>query len=226
MSRRIIAAAVPTAALLAVAVPATTQAATITPTKACYTRVPTKGSEPIVVNITGGIPGGRFQVFDPGNRASSTTGTFDALGNATAAMASFSTGSINPSKGKTLQIKVQEFTPNGPVETGSTTVKVTNLSLSLARTPRSAYARRTWRVSGITPLSGGNVLYATWRRGNKTVKRIRLGKANACGYLKVRKSAIPRSKHRRFKLYVHSGKKFSSKKPFVGQSVRVIRRYF
>ncbi|MGE4428549.1 MAG: hypothetical protein AB7G37_19010 [Solirubrobacteraceae bacterium] len=226
MSRRIIAAAVPTAALLAFAVPASTQAATITPTKACYTRVPTKGSEPIVVNIAGGVPGGRFQIYQPEGKAGSTTGNFDAAGNATTALTNFSTGSINPSKGRSLQINVREFTPGGIVESGSTSVKITNLALKLNSKPRSAYARRTWRVSGVTPLSGGKVLYASWRRGSKTVKRIRLGKANDCGYLKTKKAAIPRSKYKKFKLYVHSGKRYSSKKPYVGQSVRVIRRYF
>ncbi|MDX8153140.1 hypothetical protein SK069_16200 [Patulibacter brassicae] len=221
--------ALPVAALAAATVvPTVASAATITPSKPCYVRVPTQASETMNFALSGGTPGGRWQVYGVNGKAGSVTGSFDGAGNATASLVnSFSTGSISPSAGRTIEIRVREFGPNGSLDTGSTKVKVTNLALDLANRPRGAYSKRVWRVSGLTEtLTGSKTVYATWKKGSKTVKRTRLGRANACGYVRVKKSAIPRSGGRSFTLYVHAGSRLDTSKPYLRQTVRVIRRYF
>src|SRR5688500_1198199 len=68
--------------------PATALAApTVTLDQACYAHLPAGGSEPIVATISGGTPGGEFALTARGRNggtAGSTTGTFDAAGNALA----------------------------------------------------------------------------------------------------------------------------------------------
>lgn len=210
------------------AVPATASAATITPLKSCYSRVPTKGSEPIVVALAGGIPGGRYQAYGVNGKASSAVGNFDAAGNAVAAIPNFSTGTIEASRGRTIQVAVREFPPYGapPVPEQFAAVKVTNVALTIARTPRAAFRARRIEVSGLTPLTGTRTMYASWYSGKRLVKRIKLGVANACGYVSVRRSLIPRTRSTKFTLRVHAQKRYTSKKPSIRTTVRRYRSFF
>lgn len=210
-----------------IAVPASASAATITPLKSCYSRVPTKGSEPITAQLTGGLPGGRFQAYGVGGKASSVLGNFDAAGNATVGIPGFSTGTIDPSRGRTIQIAVKEFRPfNQPqVPDGVANVKVTNVALDIASRPRAAFAARRIAVSGITPITGNRTMYASWYRGSRLVKRIKLGVGNECGYVSVRRSAIPKSSSTKFRLRIHSQKRYSKSKYSISTTVRRFRTY-
>jgi hypothetical protein len=229
MPRRLTAALVPAVALAGLAaVPATGSAAVLTPNQPCYTRVPTQASQTITVGVTGGNPNTRFQVAGRDGKAGSVTGTFDAAGNASASIVnSFSTGGISPSAGRSLTLAIKEF-PVGAAsaETGSVKVKVTNLALELARTPRSAYAARVWRISGLAPLTGGTrTVYASWYSGSKLVERVKLGTGNACGYLRVKRSGFPSRKYRSLTLRVHAQPKWSKDLPYLKTSIRVVKRY-
>lgn len=232
MIRRSTAAVVPAVALLGLAVaPAMSSAATIVPDRACYSRVPTQGSQPINLAIAGGVPNARFFAFGVGGKASSSqTTTFDAAGNGAAQITNFSTGGINPSKGRTLTIGLNQYgtgTPNG--QTDAVNVTVTNAALDVNIKRRSPYSRATWTVSGLTPLFGQGTLYASYTRGTKSrkvVKRIKLGTPkNACGYLRVKKVPPPARRTGTWTIWVHVGKKFVEKQS-LATSIRVYRRYF
>ncbi|WP_320669746.1 hypothetical protein [Patulibacter defluvii] len=215
-------------AVLAVGVPATASAATIAPTKACYTNVPTKQSENITFTISGGTPGGQYQVIVDGY--GSATGTFDGAGNATPTLTGkFSMGTIGPVSGKSFPVKVTEFGASGPVVTGNTTVRATNAALDIARKPSNPFRKRTWRVSGLTPLFGAGSLYASYVSGkgssNKVVKRVKLGRPNACGYLKVKRLLPPKRAYRTWTVFVHVGSKLDKNKS-LGFNFRTFRRYY
>lgn len=228
MHVRTLLAAVPVAAL-AVALPTSASAATITPTKACYTRVPARGSEPITFTLSGGTPGGRYQVFGVDGKASSVVGNFDGAGNATGAITSFTTGTISPLQGRTITLAVNEFTPNGSLETGRTNITVTNAAIDIARKPTNPFRKRTWRVSGLTPLFGGGPLYASYVSGkgksNKVVKRVKLGTPNACGYLKVKRLLPPKRAYRTWTVFVHVGPSLDKGKS-LSYNFRTFKRYY
>ncbi|MGX6447749.1 hypothetical protein ACVU7I_06735 [Patulibacter sp. S7RM1-6] len=231
MPRRSLALAAPVAALAALAaVPATGSAAVITPDRPCYTTVYSGGKlawQPINVAVTGGNANARFMVYGVGGKASSTTSQFDGAGNGAVALSSFSNPGIDPSKGRTITLAVTEFPVGAPSgDTGAVNIKATTLALDLSNKPRSAYSRRTWTMSGLTPLTGLRTMYASWYRGSKLVKRSKLGTANACGYLRVKRSAFPSRKYRKLTLRVHSQKKWSKSLPYLKTTVRVVRRYF
>jgi hypothetical protein len=233
MPRRATAAVVPAVALLGLAaVPAVSSAATMTPDRACYSRVPTQGSQPINLAISGGVANARFFAFGVGGKASSSpTATFDAAGNGSATISDFSTGaSISPSKGRTISIGLNQYgpgTPNG--QTDAVNVKVTNAALDVNIKRRSPFSRATWTVSGLTPLFGQGTLYASYTKGTKSrkvIKRIKLGTPNnACGYLRVSKVPPPSHRTGTWTIWVHVGKKFVEKQS-LATSIRVYRRYF
>src|SRR5512135_2758286 len=123
------------AALLAV--PAGASAVTATFNQPCYTHIPTQGSQPIVVSLTGGTPGANFLVSAtvPGKgtgSAGSANGTFDAAGNGTAAITDVSppSGTIDATRGQRINLSVADSGAGGTdVPVGSTLV--TNLSMTV-----------------------------------------------------------------------------------------------
>lgn len=228
MQLRTMLVAVAPAAALAVGVPATASAATIAPTKACYTNVPTKQSENITFTISGGTPGGRFQVAVESYGVLS--GNFDGAGNATPTLSGkFGMGTIGPVSGKTFPVTLTEYTASGPAVTGTTTVKATNAALDIARKPTNPFRKRTWRVSGLSPLFGGGRLYASYVNGkgssSKVVKRVRLGSPNACGYLKVKRLLPPKRAYRTWTVFVHVGPSLDKNKS-LAFNFRTFKRYY
>src|SRR5687767_1768691 len=103
-----------TAALsLATAGPASA-APTATLNQECYAHLPGRGSEPIVVTLAGGTPGADFSLTargGGGGTAGSTSGTFDAAGNALAQIDGVTppSGTTKPTKGQALAIVLQDF---------------------------------------------------------------------------------------------------------------------
>lgn len=199
-------------ALALVLVPAAS-ASTLIPAKRCFTRVPTKGSEPLRFTITGGVPFGRYLVSNVDGKLGSVEGTFDAAGNSINAITDFSTnGSIDPIKALTIPLQVQEY--GGPYVgnvTGGGNVTVTNAEMKISNSPYNPTRKRIWVMSGLTPLFGRGTLYATWtNRGHKKALRtVKLGKPkNSCGYLRIKRRSIPFIRNGSWTIYVHVGKHF------------------
>lgn len=218
MTQRLPAVGLATAVAL-LAVPAAASAVTLSANRTCYTHLPTKGSEPIVTTLAGGTPGANFIVAAtaPGKglgSAGSATGTFDAAGNGTAQIMNVSppSGTINPTKGQTVRLSVRDFGAGGAA-VDLAQVQITNLALDVKTTPRSPRKRRQVTISG-TPFAGqrlyGFVVKGTSRR---VLRRVSLGRANACGYVKSRQVVAPRSFRRgTYRFYVNPGRSLAKSK--------------
>ena len=224
----------PVAAVLAFAVaPAAASAApAVTLDRPCYAHVPTRGSEPIVATITGGTPGADFLLAAtvPGKgtgSAGSTSGTFDAAGNATAQITDVSppSGTIDPTKGQQVQLSIQDFGAGG-AETPVGTALVTNIAITVSSRPRNPRARRLLRVSGGGTFAGKSLYGFVVKPGSSHVlRRFRVGKGNVCGYASTRAVVGPRSfRPGSYRVYVNAGKRLN--KPFaVSYGFRITRTF-
>lgn len=192
--------------------PGSALAVTGSATQPCYSHIPTKGSEPLTIALTGGTPNGRYQVAAtiPGKgtgSAGSNTGTFDATGNATATIENVSVpgGTINPTAGRQVQLTVQDFTA-GTGEVAIGTTKITNLTVDVANTPRSPRAHRKVSVSG-TPFANKTIYGFVTKPGSSTVlRKIPLGRGNACGYVSASRVVAPRTYRKgTYRLYINAG---------------------
>lgn len=215
MSRRtslIGAAAVAAAAL---AFPSAAMAVTGTISAPCYSHIVGSGTQPLIVGLTGGTPGAGFVMAAtaPGKglgSQGSTSGNFDAAGNALATITSIfpPSGSIDPLKGDAIAITIKDFgiTPTVDQLLGQTLI--TNLDLDVSTTPRSPRAKRSVRVSG-TPFAGRR-LYGFIVKGTsrKILKRFAIGTGNVCGYASTKAIVAPKSFRRgTYRLYVNAGTK-------------------
>lgn len=226
MNRRLIAAGA-LAAVGALAVPASSQAATLQINKACYTHFPPPfntqfpvRTEPIVVAVTGGTPGARFQVAAtvPGKglgSAGSQSGTFDAAGNGTVQITDVFPpgGSIDAISGKAVQLTVQDFGLAGSGPVRGPNALITNLGLTVDTKPRSPRKGRNVRVSGT--VFAGQTLYGFIVKPNsrKVLKKFKLGKADGCGYIRKKAIVAPRSYAKgNYRLYVNAGKTLDKEK--------------
>jgi hypothetical protein len=220
-------------AAAALAGPAAASALTGTLNQACYTHVPTRGSQPIVIALTGGTPGADYEVAAtvPGKglgSAGSADGTFDAAGNATAEITDVSppSGTIDPTKGQPVSISVQDFGVVGsaPVTIGN--ALVTTLSMSVSDKPNNPRARRAVRVSG-APFANKRIYgFITKVHGSHVLKRIALGRGDVCGYTTAKAVvAPPNYKTGTYRLYVNAGKKLN-KKLSLWTSFQIYRRAF
>lgn len=238
MSHRSASLGVLAAAALSLAAPAAASAVTGTVGKPCYTHVPLAktdvSTEPIVVTLTGGTPGANFLVAAtaPGKglgSSGSASGTFDAAGNGTAAIAEVfpPSGSIGPLKGDLIAITAKDFGAGAAaVDTPIGQTLITNLSMDVASTPRSPRAKRKITVSG-TPFAG-QAMYGFIVKGTSrnVLRRIKLGTADGCGYLVGRGVVAPKSfKRGSYRLYVNPGP--TLKKDFaLAFSFRITRSIF
>jgi hypothetical protein len=214
MTRRtsLIGAAVATAA---VAFPSAAMAVTGTISAPCYSHIVAQGSQPVVVGLTGGTPGAGFVMAAtaPGKglgSQGSTSGTFDAAGNALATITDIfpPSGSIDPLKGDVVAITIKDFGVTPTVDTLLGQTLITNLGLDVSTTPRNPRAKRTVRVSG-TPFAAkklyGFVVKGTSR---KILKRFSIGTGNVCGYASTKAVVAPKTfKKGTYRLYVNAGTK-------------------
>jgi hypothetical protein len=200
------------AAVALLAAPASALAVTGAATKPCISHVPTKGSEPLVVALSGGTPNGRYQVAAtvPGKgsgSAGSVVGNIDATGSATAHIANVSVprGTINPTAGRKVDLTVQDFTAGtGEVPIGST--RITNLTLDVSSKPRSPRAKRAVSVSG-TPFANKMIYgFVTKPGSGRVLRKIPLGRGNVCGYVSARRVVGPKTfRSGSYRLYVNAG---------------------
>lgn len=220
------------AAAVTAAAPAAAGAATVTVDKPCYGKIPLGGSEPVVATITGGTPGGRFQlIFSvPGGAsgsAGSQSGDFDAAGNAVVTYQGIRPPrtTIDPSKGQTIDVSVTDFAAGG-VEQPSGSFKVTTIALDVATRPGNPRAKRAVKVSG-TPFANRVVYgFITKPGSSKVLKRFRIGKGNVCGYAERRAVVAPtRYRTGNYRLYVNAGPKLDKPRA-ISSAFRIFRRSF
>lgn len=234
MSRRTLVAALPAAALLGLAVPATSSGSAVALSKACYTQAAPGVYQPITGTITGGNPGFSFQIQGKSGAAANSTGTIDGAGNAGFSIPSFNIKGTKPSKGRKIALEVLEGPPGSPLAlTGTANATVTNSSMNISLKRRAPFSRATWTISGLTPVFGPGTLYASYSRGKyrqgqptpKIFKRIKLGRpTNACGYLRVKKVAPPRRRFETNTIWVHVGKTFDIQKS-LAYSIETFRTF-
>jgi hypothetical protein len=219
------------AAAVALIAPAAASAVTGSVNQACYTHLPTKGSQPVVITLTGGTPGAGYVVAAtvPGKAlgtAGSADGDFDASGNATTEITDVSppSGTINPTKGQPIDISAQDFGVDGspPVPIGR--VLVTNLAMTIASKPSSPHARRAIKVSG-APFAHRRVYgFITKNHGSHVLKRISLGRGNVCGFASTKAVVAPPDfREGTYRLYVNAGKKLN-KRESLFTAFRIFRR--
>ena len=231
MPRTSLPAALAAAAISLAAVPAVGAAApAATLDRPCYAHVPTQGSQPIVATLTGGTPGAGF-VFaatgpgKPTGSAGSVSGTFDAAGNATAQIENVAppSGTIEPTQGQRVFLSVTDSgAGNAVTPVGS--VLVTNIAITVAATPRNPHSRRLVRVSGGSVFAGQSLYGFVVKPGSSHVlRRVRLGKANACGYVSARAVVAPGSyRSGSYRLYVNAGRSLRKSRA-IGYAFRISR---
>ena len=221
------------AAAVALIAPAAASAVTGSIHQACVTHVPTKGSQPILITLTGGTPGAGYVVAAsvPGKAlgtAGSADGNFDAAGNATTQIADVfpPSGTINPIKGQAVDISVQDFGVDGAPSVPIGHVLVTNLALTVSSKPSSPHARRAIRVSG-TPFAHRSVFgFITKSHGSHVLKRIALGRGNVCGFASTKAVVAPKDfRVGTYRLYINAGKKLNKRKALF-TSFQIFRRAF
>jgi hypothetical protein len=220
-------------AAAALAVPGAALAVTGKANQRCYSHVPTAGTQPIVVGMNGGIPGGGYVLTAsyPGKgwgSAGSTDGNFDAGGNAIGSIPSvFPRGGIGPKKGQRIDLAVRQYpvdgTPSFDTPLGS--VLITNFTISVASKPISPRKRRRVTVSG-TPFAHKRVYgFVVKGKSRHVLHRFRIGKGNVCGYVSHKAVVAPRHYHLgRYRLYVNAGKKLNRHKA-LRYDFRIYRRY-
>ncbi|WP_026911586.1 hypothetical protein [Patulibacter minatonensis] len=235
MSRPLALAAAPALAMLGIAaVPTVASAATIAPSAPCYASQyrPTSAGgtqyQPITGTITGGTPGGRFQISGVGGKAGFQSGNFDAAGNATYTLSEgFSTAGIYPSAGRTVKLEVKEFGASGTLTTGTTSIKTSTIAIDVALRPRSPRSKRVVRVSA--PAFAGQKLYGfivRGKSGKKVLRKFSLGTGNTCGYARTRAVVAPRNYATgNYYLYINAGSKLNKDKA-IGNGFRIRRSAF
>jgi hypothetical protein len=225
--------ALPIAAAAALAVPGAASAVTGTLNQTCYTHVPTRGSQPVVVSLTGGTPNAGYVVSAsvPGKgigTAGSADGNFDAAGNATAEITDVSppSGTIDPTRGQRIDISVQDFGVTGFPVVPIGKALVTTLSMGVSDKPTNPRARREVRVSG-APFAHRRVYgFITRARSSHVLARIALGRGDVCGFVGAKRIvAPPGDRPGTYRLYVNAGKKLN-KRNALWSSFRIYRRSF
>ncbi|MBJ7330082.1 MAG: hypothetical protein JHC95_09315 [Solirubrobacteraceae bacterium] len=230
-SSRLLAALAGTAALT-VGAPAAASAATVTLDKPCYSKVPLGGSEPLVATISGGTPGGRFQlIFTVPGKASGTAGSqsgnFDALGNAVVTYQGIRPPrtTIEPDKGQTINVSITDYAAGG-VEQPAGSFLVSTLTMDVATKPRNPRSKRAVKVSG-SPFANQELYgFITKPDSAKVLKKFKIGKANVCGYAERRAVVAPRSNRTgTYRLYINAGSTLQ-KSNAVWSSFRITRSLF
>lgn len=199
----------------------------------CYTHVPTKGSQPIVVSVAGGTPGDTFVVVATvpgkglGSAGSSPLGMFDAAGNATAVITNVfpPNGTINPTRGQKINLTVEEFDAAGESDTPIGSTLITTLSISVANRPTNPRKPRRVQVSG-TPFAGRRLYgFVVKPNGSRVLRRISLGRGDVCGYASAKAIVAPRDfRTGTYRLYINAGKKLK-KRDAIGTTFRIVRRF-
>lgn len=200
----------------------------VTLDQACYAHLPGRGSEPILASITGGTPGGEFVLTargKGGGTAGSTSGTFDPAGNAVAQIDGVTppSGTTQPTKGQELQFFIQDLGAGG-ADTPVAEALITNISMQVAAKPRNPRLRRKIRVSAGRAFARKTLYgFVTKPGSGRVLRRIRLGRANVCGFVSTRAVVAPRGQGAgNFVLFVNAGPRLDKDRA-VGFTFRIFR---
>lgn len=214
--------------LLLPAVPGTAAAAaTIVTPNRCYVHWPEQGSQSIPVALSGLTPGQqvRVQLQIGGTTVSSLPSlTVDSTGSLITELANWTSGlGDGPTKGVAASVVVSDFVLGTPL--ASAPVKVANAGLDIDASTKRYGTKRRWVVSGLSRLGGGKTYYAFYFKGKKQVGKQKLGRSDACGYLRVKALLIPFVKVGTYQLRVQASRRFSRDLAWVGGSVeQAVRR--
>ncbi|HEV2815080.1 MAG TPA: hypothetical protein VGW10_17625 [Solirubrobacteraceae bacterium] len=200
----------------------------VTLDQACYAHLPGRGSQPIVATITGGTPGAEFVLTargKGGGTAGSASGTFDPAGNAVAQIdgATPPSGTTRPTKGQVLELFIQDLGADG-ADTPVGTTLITTIAMQVAAKPRNPQARRRIRVSAGRAFAG-KILYGfvTKPGSGRVLRRIRLGRANVCGFVSTRATVAPRGRGAgSYVLFVNAGRRLDKPRA-IAFTFRIIR---
>lgn len=212
------AAAIAVAASALAAAPA--GAATATVGGACFTYASASLQQPIPVSVAGLAPGQPIQMRLLRGDAVVATGstTADAAGNVAGGF-----GSWFPKLGSSpteKRAEVQAVDPATGTVLAATTTKLTTLDVSVA----GKRGLRSWKVSGLTPLTGKRTYYAHYFNQGKYRGRLKIGTAKtACGLVKAKRPLTPFSKIGRYDVRITTSKKFNDQDPFIPGSVVVTK---
>ena len=186
----------------------------VTVDRQCYGHLPSRGSEPISAVVTGGTPGADFNLLArgrSGQTVGSTSGTFDAAGTANAQILGVRppSGTTQPTKGERITFVVQDT--GTQTETQSASALVTTISMSVSSKPRNPRLPRTIKVSGGRVFARKTLYgFVTKPGSGRVLRRVRVGKANLCGYASTKKVVAPRGAGAgNFRIYVNPGTKLN-----------------
>lgn len=191
--------------------PAATAAPTASVLLPCHSLAALGGpDEPIEIALAGGDPGAAFRLLAarPGRAPGSVgavAGAYDADGDATVRITRMRGLSSAPSPGRTVQLAVQDA--GGAVVPVAETL-VAPWTVDVAARPARPGARRVVRVSG-TPFAGARLSAFLVRAGSsKVLRRVTLGTADDCGYVRRSVAIVPRGLRRgSYRVWVGAGTK-------------------
>lgn len=186
----------PVALVVPLALPATVAAVpTASVLQSCHSHAALGGAdEPIEVALAGGEPGAAFRVLAaragrPAGSLGAVAGTYDADGDATVRITRLRGIGPTPGAGRSVVIAVQDAA--GAVTPVAETL-VTAWSVDVAAAPRRLGARRVVRASG-TPFADVRLsAFLVRGSGSKVLRRVSLGTADGCGYVRRSVAILPR----------------------------------
>lgn len=218
---------------LALAGAGSASAATVSVTGKCFAAWPAQSvANEIPVNVTG-LPANasvRVQVVVDSTPVGGTAQlTADSTGSVITSITSWSYGSAGSAavKSKKARVVVSDFAAG--TELGSADIKVTKVGITVDTGRKSAGAKRTWKLSGLKLLGGGNSssYYAHYfTRGGKKVGKQKLGKIkDACGYMNVKKPLAPFFKTGNFQVRVQASSKYLTEGSWLGGNITLYKSY-
>lgn len=182
------------AAVLALSAAGTAQAATVNVAGRCFAFLPKDTSQPMPISVTGLAPNAATTVALR-VRGVTVSGlpsvAADPLGSLVTRLEHWNPAlGGRPSKGVAASIVVSNSQRGD--ELASTPLQVTTAAVQVEAAAMRATTKRSWRVSGLSLLGGGQTYYAHYFRGRSHVGSQRLGGATGpCGYLLTRAVLAP-----------------------------------
>lgn len=207
------------------AVPATADAATLTPSGSCYL-LAGSNSQPIEATV-GGLAAGQnvsLRVSRKGTvGGNSPAAAADAAGNLSLGIPSWFIGlGSGPSKEVAGTLEAIDVATGAVIEGATAGVSLAKLDYSVTGSGRL----RTWKIQGLGALSGNATYYAHYFNHGKYKGRLKVGTGKgACGYLKTKRPLTPFSKIGRYDVTIQASKTYNKDLPGFTGSIKVTRRY-
>ncbi len=207
------------------AVPATADAATLTPSLPCYLMAGSQ-SQPIEATAAGLAAGQNVALRVSRNGTPGGTGpaaAADGAGNLALGIPSwFVPLGSGPKKEVEGTLEAIDAASGSPIEGASAGVALANLDYSVTGSGRL----RTWKIQGLGALSGNSTYYAHYLNNGKYKGRLKIGTGGgACGYLNVKRPLTPFNKIGRYDVTIQASKKLNDDLPSFKGRIVVTKRY-